>query len=113
MFSGLVTFSDDPESGDCKLSHIHMYVFVMVSIRPCWPCPCLSALCWRAVRDGAVLLTELADGVWSPLSSQQTRRLVKVVTQLVHDYPTVGADSKNTQVTRLSRQRSPQTGQAG
>ena len=44
-----------------------------------------------------VLVSALVEGVWDPLSMGQTARLVRVATKLSQDYPTVNADSKNTQ----------------
>jgi GC-rich sequence DNA-binding factor len=43
-------------------------------------------------------LTTLVESVWDPLSLQQSMRLVKFVVRLINDYPTVNAESKNTQI---------------
>ncbi len=39
----------------------------------------------------------LVEGVWDPMSTGQTARLVRVARKLAQDYPSVSADSKNTQ----------------
>ena len=40
----------------------------------------------------------LVEGIWDPLSMQQTTRLTALVQRLIEDYPTVIAESKPTQV---------------
>ncbi|XP_060584934.1 PAX3- and PAX7-binding protein 1-like isoform X2 [Ruditapes philippinarum] len=52
-----------------------------------------------AVVDKIVLpkLSYLAENVWDPLSTTHTCRFVKLVKKLLKDYPTVNANSKNTQ----------------
>jgi len=48
------------------------------------------------------LVVAVVEGIWDPLSLQQTRRLTTLVQRLIDDYPTVNADSKPTQVPVLS-----------
>ncbi|XP_071491063.1 PAX3- and PAX7-binding protein 1-like [Diadema antillarum] len=43
-------------------------------------------------------LSDLIEGVWDPMSTFQTHRLIDTVHQLAQDYPTVSADNKNTQL---------------
>ncbi|XP_045198488.1 PAX3- and PAX7-binding protein 1-like [Mercenaria mercenaria] len=52
-----------------------------------------------AIIDKVVLpkLSYLAENVWDPLSTSHTCRFVKLVKKLLKDYPTVNANSKNTQ----------------
>jgi len=40
----------------------------------------------------------LVEGVWDPLSMQQSQRLTALVQRLVDEYPTINAESKPTQV---------------
>ena len=44
-------------------------------------------------------IAAVVEGIWDPLSLQQTKRLTTLVQRLIDDYPTVNADSKLTQVT--------------
>ncbi|KAL5009833.1 hypothetical protein ScPMuIL_012138 [Solemya velum] len=43
-------------------------------------------------------LNNLAEFVWDPMSTTQTVRLVNLLHKLIKDYPTVHANSKNTQI---------------
>jgi len=40
----------------------------------------------------------LVEGVWDPLSMQQTQRLTTLVQRLAEEYPTINAESRPTQV---------------
>ncbi|KAL4233284.1 PAX3- and PAX7-binding protein 1 [Mactra antiquata] len=42
-------------------------------------------------------LSYIAENIWDPLSTTQTCRLVKLTKKFLRDYPTVNAQSKNTQ----------------
>ena len=55
----------------------------------------IPSLVERAVLP---LVTSLVDNVWEVTSSQQTKRLSQLVSRLMEDYPTVSAESKNTEV---------------
>ena len=55
----------------------------------------IPSLVERAVLP---LVTSLVDNVWEVTSSRQTKRLSQLVSRLMEDYPTVSAESKNTEV---------------
>jgi len=43
-------------------------------------------------------IVALVEGVWDPLSLQQTQRLTALMQRLIEEYPTINAESKPTQV---------------
>ena len=55
----------------------------------------IPSLVERAVLP---LVTSLVDNVWEVTSSRQTKPLSQLVSRLMEDYPTVSAESKNTEV---------------
>ena len=47
-----------------------------------------------------VKLIHIAENIYDPMSSQQTIRFAKLISQLVNDYPTVNSKSANTKVNK-------------